>query len=69
MNIQLALAYHDRATFETFRQLELLHHQPLNPFFWSKYGWWFRYVSYSVGNYKKIYLQFWFRARTGYLLT
>ena len=30
----LALAYHDRATFETFRQLELLHHQPLNSFFW-----------------------------------
>ena len=34
MNILLALAYHDRATFETFRQLELLHHQPLNSFFW-----------------------------------
>ena len=34
MNILLALAYHDRATTETFRQLELLHHQPLNSFFW-----------------------------------
>ena len=34
MNILLALAYHDRATFETFRQLELLHHQPLNSLFW-----------------------------------
>ena len=34
MSILLALAYHDRATFETFRQLELLHHQPLNSFFW-----------------------------------
>ena len=30
MSILLALAYHDRATFETFRKLELLHHQPLN---------------------------------------
>ena len=30
MSIPLALAYHDRATFETFRQLELLHYQPLN---------------------------------------
>ena len=36
MSILLALAYHDRATFETFRQLELLHHQPLNSFFWLK---------------------------------
>ena len=34
MSILLALAYHDRAMFETFRQLELLHHQPLNSFFW-----------------------------------
>ena len=34
MSILLALAYHDRASFETFRQLELLHHQPLNSFFW-----------------------------------
>ena len=34
MNILLALAYHDRATFEIFGQLELLHHQPLNSFFW-----------------------------------
>ena len=30
MSILSALAYHDRVTFETFRQLELLHHQPLN---------------------------------------
>ena len=34
MSILLALAYHDRASFEPFRQLELLHHQPLNSFFW-----------------------------------
>ena len=34
MNILLALAYHDRATTETFRQLKLLQHQPLNFFFW-----------------------------------
>ena len=33
MNILLALAYHDRATFETFRQLELLHDPTLNSFF------------------------------------
>ena len=35
MSILLALAYHDRATFETFRKLELLHQKPLNSFFWS----------------------------------
>ena len=34
MNILLALAHHDRATFETFRQVELLHYQSLNSFFW-----------------------------------
>ena len=34
MSILLALAYHDRATYETFRSLELLRHQPLNSFFW-----------------------------------
>ena len=34
MSILLALAYHDRATFEIFGQLELLCHQPLNSFFW-----------------------------------
>ena len=32
MNILEALAYHDRAMFETFRQLELLQHQPLSSF-------------------------------------
>ena len=36
MSTLLALAYHDRATYETFRKLELLHHQPLNSFFWLK---------------------------------
>ena len=36
MSILLVLAHHDRATFVTFRQLELLHHQPLNSFFWLK---------------------------------
>ena len=30
MSILLALAYYDRAAFETIRQLELLHSQPLN---------------------------------------
>ena len=34
MSFLLALAYHDEATFVTFRQLELLHHQSLNSFFW-----------------------------------
>ena len=34
MNILLSPAYHERAVFETFRQLGLLHHQPLNSFFW-----------------------------------
>ena len=33
MSILLALAYHDKAMFETFRQVEQLHHQPLNSFF------------------------------------
>ena len=33
MNTPLALAYHDRATFETSTQYELLHNQPLNYFF------------------------------------
>ena len=52
MNILLALAYHDRATFETFRQLELLQHQPLNSFFWLNVV-----ALYSVWSYKKIYVQ------------
>ena len=30
MSILSALTYHDRVTFVTFRQVELLHHQPLN---------------------------------------
>ena len=34
MSMLSALAYHDKATSVTFRQLELLHHQPLNSFFW-----------------------------------
>ena len=34
MSILLALAYHDRVSYETFRQLELLHYQPLIFFFW-----------------------------------
>ena len=34
MSILLALAYHDRASFEIFGQLKLLCHQPLNSFFW-----------------------------------
>ena len=42
MNILLALAYRDRATFETFGQLELLHDPTLNSFFW------FHYALYSV---------------------
>ena len=34
MSILLALAYHDRVSFEIFQQLELLHYQPLIFFFW-----------------------------------
>ena len=34
MSTLLALAYHDRASFEILGQLELHCHQPLNSFFW-----------------------------------
>ena len=39
MNILLALAYRDRATFETFGQLELLHDPTLRSFFRLNMEW------------------------------
>ena len=65
MNILLALAYHDRATFETFRQLEP---STTEFFLLVKYGSRFHYVLYSVWSYKKIHVQLWLSAQTGYWL-
>ena len=67
MIILLALAYHDRATFETnVASCGAASPSTTEFFLQVKYGWRFHYALYSNRIYTKIYVQFWFSAQTGY---